>query len=75
MEARDQAKHATEKARNSLESYAFEFKDKLYQDDIQTLSTDEERAKIESTLNEASNWLDEDGFGADEMVSVSEHVG
>lgn len=68
LQARDLAKLNTEKARNSLESHIFEFKDKLTNDDVQVLSTVDERTKIEEALSAASEWLDEEGFDADEEV-------
>lgn len=69
LEARDQAKFATEKARNSLESYIFEFKNMLDEESFQKISTKEERTKLQETFSAASDWLDEEGFDADETVS------
>lgn len=70
LEARDQAKFATEKARNSLESYIFEFKNMLDEESFQKISTKEERTKLQETFSAASDWLDEEGFDADETVLV-----
>ena len=47
----------------------FEFKDKLTNEEVEVLSTEEERKKLMEALNKASDWLDEDGFDADEPVS------
>ena len=69
LQARDMAKLATEKARNELETHVFEFKDKLTNEEVEKLSTEQERAKITEALNQASEWLDEEGFDADEKVS------
>lgn len=69
MQARDLAKLATEKARNELETHVFEFKDKLTNEDVEVLSTKDEREKLMVALNTASDWLDEEGFDADEPVS------
>jgi len=66
LQARDMAKLATEKARNELETHAFEFKDKLTSEEVEKLSSKEERAKITEALTKASEWLDEEGFDADE---------
>lgn len=68
LQARDLAKLATEKARNELETHTFEFKDKLTSEEVEKLSSKEERAKISEALNQASEWLDEEGFDADEEV-------
>ena len=62
------AKLATEKARNELETHAFEFKDKLTSEEVEKLSSKEEREKITEALTKASEWLDEEGFDADEEV-------
>ena len=66
LEARDQSKKAIEMARNNLESFISESKEKLEQEDVQKLSSVEERTKIEKDLNEAYNWFDEEGYDADE---------
>jgi len=46
LQARDLAKLATEKARNELETHVFEFKDKLTNEDVEVLSTKDEREKL-----------------------------
>ncbi|XP_078055237.1 hypoxia up-regulated protein 1 isoform X2 [Mustelus asterias] len=61
---RDLQKHEHEKMANSLEAFIFETQDKLYQDEYQAVSTEEERDQISTKLSEVSNWLDEDGFAA-----------
>jgi len=66
LEARDQLKKAVEMARNSLESFISEGREKLEQEEVQTLSSTSEREKIEKDLTEVYNWFDEDGYDADE---------
>ncbi|XP_069750773.1 hypoxia up-regulated protein 1 isoform X2 [Narcine bancroftii] len=61
---RDLQKHEHEKAANSLEAFIFETQDKLYQEEYQLVSTQDERDQISAKLSEASNWLDEDGYTA-----------
>ncbi|XP_061606984.1 hypoxia up-regulated protein 1 isoform X2 [Phyllopteryx taeniolatus] len=61
---RDLAKQEREKMLNSLEAFIFETQDKLYQEDYQLVVTEEEREQISSTLNEASVWMDDDGYSA-----------
>ena len=68
LEARDQAKLATEKAYNNLESYIFEFKELIDQEEVEKLSTSEERENLRGKFADASEWLDENGFEADEEV-------
>uniref|UniRef100_A0A3B3WYH5 Hypoxia up-regulated protein 1 n=1 Tax=Poecilia mexicana TaxID=48701 RepID=A0A3B3WYH5_9TELE len=61
---RDLAKQEREKILNSLEAFIFETQDKLYQEDHQQVVTEEEQEQILSKLKEASDWLDEEGYGA-----------
>ncbi|XP_068096962.1 hypoxia up-regulated protein 1 isoform X2 [Hyperolius riggenbachi] len=61
---RDLEKHEHEKAANSLEAFLFETQDKLEQEEFRKVSTKEQREEISSKLKQASNWLEEDGFGA-----------
>ncbi|XP_077402735.1 hypoxia up-regulated protein 1 [Vanacampus margaritifer] len=61
---RDLAKHEREKMLNTLEAFIFETQDKLYQEEYQLVVTDEEREQISSKLNEASAWMDDDGYTA-----------
>ncbi|XP_041030297.1 hypoxia up-regulated protein 1 isoform X2 [Carcharodon carcharias] len=61
---RDLQKHEREKMANSLEAFIFETQDKLYQDEYQAVSTQDERDQISAKLSEVSNWLDEDGYAA-----------
>ncbi|XP_038635125.1 hypoxia up-regulated protein 1 isoform X1 [Scyliorhinus canicula] len=61
---RDFQKHEHEKMANSLEAFIFETQDKLYQDEYQAVSTQDEREQISTKLSEVSNWLDEDGYAA-----------
>lgn len=71
LEARDQAKLATEQAYNNLESYIFEFKELLTREDVEKLSTSDERESLREKFDEASDWLDENGFEADEKTLKS----
>ena len=69
MQARDDAKAANERAKNSLESHIFNMKDTLYSELGQQLSTEEEREKINQALTAAADWLDEDGWDSTADVS------
>jgi len=68
LEARDQAKKALEKARNNLESFISENREKMEDEEVQKISTTEEREKIGKDLTDAYNWFDEDGWDADETT-------
>ncbi|XP_061658584.1 hypoxia up-regulated protein 1 [Syngnathoides biaculeatus] len=61
---RDMAKQEREKMLNSLEAFIFETQDKLYQENYQLVLTEEEREQISSKLNEASVWMDDEGYSA-----------
>ena len=71
LKARDDAKIANARAKNSVESFLFETRDKLSDEEGETLMTEEEREKLETALSEASDWLDDEGWDATEDVSVS----
>ena len=51
-----------ERTKNSLESFLYNFKDKLFSDAVEEISTEEERTKINEKFSEISDWLDEEGF-------------
>ncbi|XP_032057716.1 hypoxia up-regulated protein 1 [Aythya fuligula] len=64
LTVRDLEKQEREKSANSLESFIFETQDKLYQEEYQFVSTEEEREEISKKLSEASNWMEEEGYAA-----------
>jgi len=66
MEAADQMKLAVERAMNNLESFIFEFRDKLEDEDVLKMTSEEEREKIRGKLSATGDWLEEDGWEADE---------
>ena len=70
LQARDDAKLAKEEGRNALESHIFEMREKMYDEVGEMLSTEEEREKISQALDQASEWLDEEGWDAAVDVSV-----
>ncbi|CAM2107816.1 unnamed protein product [Caretta caretta] len=64
LTVRDLEKQEREKSANSLEAFIFETKDKLYQEEYQFVSTEEQREEISRKLSEASNWMEEEGYRA-----------
>ena len=74
LHAKDIAKLENERTKNSLESFLYNFKDKLYSDAVEVLSTEEERNKINEKFSEVSDWLDEDGFDSTADVSSSQLI-
>uniref|UniRef100_A0A8C5X5G4 Hypoxia up-regulated protein 1 n=1 Tax=Malurus cyaneus samueli TaxID=2593467 RepID=A0A8C5X5G4_9PASS len=61
---RDLEKQEREKSANSLESFIFETQDKLYQEEYQFVSTEEQREEISKKLSEASSWMEDEGYAA-----------
>ena len=59
---------ANEKAKNSLESHVFETKDAMYSEAVTTVSTEEQREVIVAALNEAADWLEDEGYIAKTKV-------
>ncbi|NXG93211.1 HYOU1 protein, partial [Stercorarius parasiticus] len=64
LTVRDLEKQEREKSANSLESFIFETQDKLYQEEYQFVSTEEQRDEISKKLSEASSWVEEEGYAA-----------
>ncbi|XP_074929666.1 hypoxia up-regulated protein 1 isoform X2 [Chelonoidis abingdonii] len=64
LTVRDLEKQEREKSANSLEAFIFETQDKLYQEEYQFVSTEEQRGEISRKLSEASNWMEEEGYRA-----------
>ncbi|NXY77682.1 HYOU1 protein, partial [Glareola pratincola] len=64
LTVRDLEKQEREKSANSLESFIFETQDKLYQEEYQFVSTEEQREEISKKLSEASSWMEEEGYAA-----------
>ncbi|XP_064029093.1 hypoxia up-regulated protein 1 isoform X2 [Pogoniulus pusillus] len=64
LTVRDLEKQEREKSANSLESFIFETQDKLYQEEYQFVSTEEQREEISKKLSEASSWMEEEGYTA-----------
>ncbi|GAB6024272.1 hypothetical protein CHUAL_008965 [Chamberlinius hualienensis] len=61
---KEKAKFELEESRNSLESFILETREKLYEDEFQTATTEEEREQILNKLSETSDWLYEESEDA-----------
>ena len=68
LQQRDDDKVANEQAKNALESHIFETKDAMYSDAVSSVSTEDQREVIVNALNEASEWLEDEGYIADTKV-------
>ncbi|XP_064595263.1 hypoxia up-regulated protein 1-like isoform X2 [Liolophura sinensis] len=66
----DQEKLLLQKAKNELESFIFETRDKLYTDEYEKCSVEEERESLRSQLIEAEDWQyeQEDSAGKDVFI-------
>ncbi|KAI9363372.1 Hsp70 protein-domain-containing protein [Zopfochytrium polystomum] len=64
MDAQDAARRAREEAFNSLESFIYSSKDFLTTDDVEAVTTTEQRDGFATKISEAQDWLDEHGGSA-----------
>jgi len=60
LNAADRERVARETALNELQSFVFDLNDKLYQEEYEAASTEEEREKMRTECSAVSDWLDED---------------
>ncbi|XP_075548772.1 hypoxia up-regulated Grp170 co-chaperone protein isoform X2 [Dermacentor variabilis] len=65
LDSKDRAKLARDHARNALESFLHETKDKMYSDEYEKASTEEERQNIIAKLTEGSDWLEYESDNAE----------
>uniref|UniRef100_A0A1E1X932 Hypoxia up-regulated protein 1 n=1 Tax=Amblyomma aureolatum TaxID=187763 RepID=A0A1E1X932_9ACAR len=68
LDSKDKAKLARDHARNALESFLHETKDKMYSEDYEKASTEEHRQNILSMLTESSDWLEYESDNAETKV-------
>ena len=71
LHKKDLAKAENERAKNNLESFLYEFRDKLDSETIEELSSEDEREKIRTKFSEISDWIDEEGFDSTADVSFA----
>ncbi|KAI8959463.1 stress protein ORP150 [Daldinia sp. FL1419] len=64
FEASDKSRRSREEALNQLEAFTYRARDLLESESFVAASTPEERAKLETKISEASDWLYEDGVDA-----------
>lgn len=60
LDQADADRMGRETALNELQSLNFDLMDKIYQEEYEKASTEEERAKIQETCSSVSDWLDEE---------------
>lgn len=59
MDGEDQLRRVREEARNNLESYVYGTREFLYESDLEQVSTQEQRDALKSTLDVASEWMED----------------
>ena len=64
LQQRDEEKRLNEMAKNTLESHIFETQDKMYSEEVNVHSTEEERSSILDGLRVTQEWLEDDGYEA-----------
>merc|ERR1712083_885874 len=60
LDKADQERHEHETALNELQSFVYDMQEKLYMEEYESASTDEEKEKIKTMCSETSDWLDEE---------------
>ena len=69
LDAHDRELAALSSAKNSLETFIYDIRDKLEHDvRYKKASTSDEQKKINAKLNEIDAWLDDEGINADVKV-------
>jgi len=64
------AKKENEGAKNMLESFVYKVQDRLYDDEVAKVSTEEERENLRTQLSETSDWLYDEG----DALTAAEYI-
>ena len=75
LKKKDDDKLLLAKATNDLESFVIDTQDKLYQEDYEKCSTEDERTEIRSNLSAASDWLYEQDETVERKVNFDNGIG
>jgi len=67
----DKLKLQTTEARNGLESFVYDTKDKLWMESVQNASTLEERGQLEEQLVAVGEWLYEEEGGNSDLLTYT----
>lgn len=68
---KDEEKMKLAAVKNDLESFSYSVKSKLYEEEYETCSTEEEREEIREKLTAIIDWYDEAPFDTSLKVSAS----
>ncbi|KAJ3300235.1 Hypoxia up-regulated protein 1 [Borealophlyctis nickersoniae] len=64
MDAEDQQRRLREEALNTLEGFVYRTKEFLYDEEVEKVSLEDERVKLKEQLDEAGDWLYDEGANA-----------
>lgn len=62
LDERDRVRAQTAKAKNAVEAFVYDTRDKIFTDEVVAMSTEEEREALSASLSAAGEWLDDEGF-------------
>lgn len=68
INAAERARHEKEATRNTLESYILDAQDKLWQDEYEKASTEEQRTVVREMCSQLDEWIYDEGFDEDASV-------
>eukprot|EP01122_Echinamoeba_exundans_P006651 TRINITY_DN1917_c0_g1_i2.p1 TRINITY_DN1917_c0_g1~~TRINITY_DN1917_c0_g1_i2.p1 ORF type:complete len:688 (-),score=208.90 TRINITY_DN1917_c0_g1_i2:23-2086(-) len=68
LDEKDRVRKETAKAKNAVESFVYDTRDKIYSDEVVGMSTEAEREEVSAALSSAAEWLDDEGFDATKTV-------
>ena len=76
LERKDNERKALEEARNKVESYIYQIKNKLIDDEenVGKVSTEEQREEIRKMAEDAEEWMYDGGYGADLPTMEEKYV-
>lgn len=70
MTKKDEDKKKLAAVKNELEAFSYDVKNKLYEEEYESSSTEEERETIREKITEIMDWYDEQGLDTTLEVSV-----
>jgi len=74
LDKADSDRVARETALNELQALNFDLMDKIYQEEYEVASTEEEREKIQQTCSQISDWLDEEAGPHTELEEYTSRI-
>ncbi|CAO3649389.1 unnamed protein product [Cunninghamella echinulata] len=72
LDTKDNLRREREDAKNNLESYVYRTLDFLYDDVVETVSSEEQREELREKLSETSDWIYDEGEHADTKAYINQ---